>query len=293
MLLSTEFLLTPTNCPDENFTAFIHQKRPGNRSLFLCPRLSFAYLLFIHLLIDNSNTRTKFALADGHTILDWRAVIPTAELSAKSIRQALPQQKLTHATICSVVPEKAQLLAATLTEQKIPTHQVTCKSRLPITIDYPNPSGIGPDRLANAAALTPLQSAAIVIDFGTAVTFDVVSAENDGTYLGGVIAPGLGALRNDLHQRTALLPQIDLAEPPSAIGKSTKHAMQVGAVIGYRGLIREILLALTQELPEPPTIFATGGDATLIASKMPEIRNVDLDLTLTGIQKIGNLNSEE
>jgi type III pantothenate kinase len=211
-------------------------------------------------------------------------------LTVANIQDAIREQSPTQATICSVVPEKAQLLASVLSDEGLSVHQVSCESQLPIAIDYPNPSGIGPDRLANAAALAPLKAPAIVIDFGTAVTFDVVSAKNGATYLGGVIAPGLGALRNDLHQRTALLPRIDLAEPPSAIGKSTEHAMQVGAVIGYRGLIREILTALANELPDEPQIFATGGDAELIASKMPEIKTVDPLLTLKGIQKIGELN---
>ncbi|GHC63824.1 type III pantothenate kinase [Roseibacillus persicicus] len=269
----------------------MHQKRPGNRPLFLCPLPTFPYFLSIHLLIDNSNTRTKFAVADDDRILDWRAVIPTAELSRETIVAALPEFILEQATICSVVPLKAELLEATLNELGIATHVVSYQSRLPISIDYPKPAQIGPDRLANAAALAPLQQSAIVIDFGTAVTFDVVSATHGGTYLGGVIAPGLGALRDDLHQRTALLPRIDLNEPPSAIGKSTEHAMQVGAVIGYRGLIREILKALTTELPETPQIHATGGDAALIASKMPEITQVNAHLTLEGILKIGLLNA--
>lgn len=218
--------------------------------------------------------------------------MPTAELTPESIRKALPEEKVTQATICSVVPAKAQLLAEALSGMDLPCHQVSYQSKLPVAIDYPNPSGIGPDRLANAAALAPLETAAIVIDFGTAVTFDVVSPKDGGTYLGGVIAPGLGALRNDLHQRTALLPQIDLAEPPSAIGKSTEHAMQVGAVIGYRGLIREILRELSKELSTELRILATGGDAVLIASKMPEITKVDESLTLRGICKIGDLNQE-
>ncbi len=245
----------------------------------------------IHLLIDNSNTRTKFALADrAGQLTDWRAVIPTGELSPKTIKEVLPCSAPEFATICSVVPTKEELFAEFLADQKIAHYRVNHQGRLPITIDYPNPAGIGPDRLANASALAPLKTPAIVIDFGTAVTFDVVSPNNGGTYLGGVIAPGLGALRNDLHQRTALLPRIELAEPPSAIGKSTKHAMQVGAVIGYRGLIREILTALAKELPSSPQIIATGGDAPLIAAKMEEIGMVNPDLTLLGIRKIGELN---
>ena len=244
------------------------------------------------LLIDNSNTRTKLALSKEGQLTDWRETILTADLSEKSILSAVSEQDFSSACICSVVPEKAKLLADSLAKRDTPSHIVSHRSKLPVAIDYPNPHQIGPDRLANASALAPLTESAIVIDFGTAVTFDVLSHLNNGTYLGGVIAPGLGALCNDLHNRTALLPRIDLIEPPSAIGKSTEHAMQVGAVIGYRGLIREILLELAKELPSPPAIYATGGDAALIAAKMPEIQTVDRNLTLQGILKIAQLNSD-
>lgn len=244
----------------------------------------------ITLLIDNSNTRTKLALSYAGKLMDWRETLATASLTPATLLDAISEQAFTRACICSVVPDKAKILADTLTAMGIPCHQVSHQSKLPVAIDYPNPRQIGPDRLANAAALAPLTTSAIVIDFGTAVTFDVLSSREGGTYLGGVIAPGLGALCHDLHQRTALLPRIELAEPESAIGKSTEHAMQVGAVIGYRGLIREILKALAEELPTPPVIHATGGDAPLIAARMPEIEIVDANLTLRGIQKIGELN---
>jgi len=95
----------------------------------------------------------------------------------------------------------------------------------------------------------------VVVDFGTAVSFDIVSAE--GNYVGGVLAPGLEAMTDYLHQRTALLPKISLLEPPSAIGKSTKHAMLAGAVYGYRGMVRQILQEIGKELGINPP--AAGG----------------------------------
>jgi type III pantothenate kinase len=125
---------------------------------------------------------------------------------------------------------------------------------------------------------------AVVVDSGTAVTFDVVSAAP--AYCGGVIAPGLGAMTSYLAQKTALLPEIVLAEPTTAIGKSTVHAMQVGAVIGYRGLVREILARICAELPGRPVIIATGGDAELIARGIPEIDAVDPELTLEGLRQV-------
>jgi type III pantothenate kinase len=117
---------------------------------------------------------------------------------------------------------------------------------LGIGIDYPDPDSIGADRLANAAACALLHGApGIVVDFGTAVTFDVIS--KSGNYIGGVIAPGLNAMTGYLHDRTALLPNIKLREPRSAVGRSTEQAMLSGAVHGYRGLVKEILARIRAE----------------------------------------------
>jgi type III pantothenate kinase len=152
-------------------------------------------------------------------------------------------------------------------------------------IDYPLPSQIGADRLANAAGVLSRHGVpAVIIDFGTAVTFDVISAAP--AYCGGVIAPGLGAMSGYLSRKTALLPEIVLEEPASAIGKSTVHAMQVGAVFGYRGLVREILARICAELPGKPKIIATGGDAALIARGLAEIDAVDPDITLDGLRQV-------
>jgi type III pantothenate kinase len=154
-----------------------------------------------------------------------------------------------------------------------------------MAIDYPQPSQIGADRLANAAGVLSRHGVpAIIIDFGTAVTFDVISAAP--AYCGGVIAPGLGAMTGYLTRQTALLPEIELAEPDSAIGKSTVHAMQVGAVFGYRGLVKEIIARICKELSGKPRIIATGGDAALIAQGVSEIDIVDPDITLDGLRQV-------
>jgi type III pantothenate kinase len=147
------------------------------------------------------------------------------------------------------------------------------------------------DRLANAAAVTALYGyPAIVVDFGTAVTFDIVSACR--TYIGGVIAPGLEAMTNFLYQRTALLPKLSLKEPRRAIGKSTIEAMLSGAVFGYRGLVREILARIrAEQFPRKKVyIVATGGYARLIAAQLPEIDAVRPHLTLEGLRIAANLN---
>lgn len=240
----------------------------------------------MHLLIDNSNTRTKFALHDDAALSEWRAVIPTSEISLESLAEALDGVDFSHVTLCSVVPVAAKIIGDFF---NVPLHRISHLSRMPITIEYPSPAQIGADRLANSAsAHLEYRGPAIVIDFGTAVTFDVISKA--GAYLGGVIAPGTAALRDYLHRSTALLPEIQLAEPGSAIGRSTEDAMQVGAVIGYRGLVREILTAVAAELGGDPTIIATGGDAALISAGLDLIEILDPDLTLRGIHAIGRLN---
>ncbi len=237
------------------------------------------------LLIDNSNTRTKFALGDSEKLHTWRGIIATPEVSPATLRPLLAGVEFSAVAVCSVVPKKAAVLESWFTEHHFPVHFLSHQSPLGLGIDYPQPAQIGADRLANAAAiLSRHRVPAIVIDFGTAVTFDVISAAP--AYCGGVIAPGLGAMSHYLSRKTALLPEIELAEPPSAIGKSTEHAMQAGAVIGYRGLVKEILLQISRELPGHPAVIATGGDAALIARGVPEIHVVDLDITLDGLRQV-------
>jgi type III pantothenate kinase len=163
--------------------------------------------------------------------------------------------------------------------------------KLGVEIDYPKPQSIGADRLANAAAVTALYGfPAIVVDFGTAVTFDIVSGRR--AYIGGVISPGLEAMTNFLYRRTALLPKLSLKEPRRAIGKSTIQAMLSGAVFGYRGLVREILTQVRAEQfsHKKVHVVATGGYARLIARRLPEIDVVHPNLTLEGLRIVANLN---
>lgn len=236
------------------------------------------------LLIDNSNTRTKFALGDADRLLPWRGVLTTGDVSDEALRSLLTGVEFEAVAVCSVVPEKAAVLQGFF-EGKFPLHFLDDKSPLGMGIDYPNPAQIGADRLANAAGVLSRHGVpAIIIDFGTAVTFDVISAEP--AYCGGVIAPGLGAMSGYLSKKTALLPEIDLVEPESAIGKSTVHAMQAGAVFGYRGLVREILSQIIREVAGEPKIIATGGDAALISRGLPEIDSVDSEITLDGLRQV-------
>jgi type III pantothenate kinase len=236
------------------------------------------------LLVDNSNSRTKFALGDVNSIGEWREILPTADLSPEALAGIVDGVEFSAVIVCSVVPEKAVVLKEFF-EMCCPVHFLGCQSPLGLGIDYPLPAQIGADRLANAAGvLTRHGAPAIIIDFGTAVTFDVISGEP--AYCGGVIAPGLGAMSAYLPGKTALLPVIELEEPASAIGKSTVQAMQAGAVFGYRGLVKEIISKIRAELGGTPKIIATGGDAALIARGVDEIDVIDPDITLDGLRQV-------
>jgi type III pantothenate kinase len=129
-----------------------------------------------------------------------------------------------------------------------------------------------------------------VVDFGTAVTFDVLA--EDGAYIGGVIAPGLPAMTDYLHEKTALLPRIEPAEPRQTIGQSTREAMLAGTIFGYRGLIREILARIRDEAfaEKQLHVVATGGHAELIAAGLPLFDAVDPLLTLQGLRLIAERN---
>lgn len=248
------------------------------------------------LIVDNSNTRTKFAVAVDDQLDSWRSIISTPEISSKSLEDALGNTSWDCSIISSVVPQKADILSSYLGNK--PCHQLNHLSKLPIGINYPKPEQIGADRLANAVgAHIIFGNPCIVLDFGTAVTFDVIAPKEKDTasgntayYQGGVIAPGLASMTEGLANRTALLPHITLQEPEYAIGKSTKEAMLAGAVYGYRGLVREILHNLTKELVSEPIVVATGGDAPLITHGLKEIHHLAPDLTLEGLKVIANLN---
>lgn len=243
-----------------------------------------------YLLIDNSNSFTKFALASPEKLGPSRK-IPTRTLTHADLRTVLRGWKFERAVLASVVPAMGDLIAQHLAAT--PLLRVSAACDLGIAIDYPKPRSIGADRLANAAAAAHKFGApSVVVDFGTAVNFDIVSPNR--AYIGGVIAPGLEAMTDYLHHRTALLPKIKLLEPPGPIGKSTRHAMLVGAVYGYRGLVREILQEIRRELGDPRrlAVVATGGYAELIAAGLPEIASVSPGLTLEGLRIIGNRNPQ-
>jgi type III pantothenate kinase len=230
------------------------------------------------LLININNTNTSFALATPKRIL--RVIkVPTAALR----KVPFDVRKVSGIAVASVVPEVTRRVLRMLPERPL---IVNSNTDLGIGVRYPRKRQIGADRLANAVGVATLYGApAIVVDFGTAVTFDIVNARRE--YVGGVIAPGLASVTDYLYQRTALLPRIKLAEPRSVIGKSTVDAMRVGAVVGYRGLVKEILDVLRRERSlRTAVVVATGGYGSLIARKIPEIEHVNPLLTLEGLRLI-------
>lgn len=241
-----------------------------------------------YLLIDVSNSFVKLAFATKEKI-GRTTRIATRKLTGSALQQVLRGHDIRAIIVSSVVPDRNRTIKAAAGSTRVVF--LNPKLDLGVGVDYPRPRSIGADRLANAAAVAQLYGVpAIVVDFGTAVTFDVVSAAGD--YVGGVIAPGLEVMTNYLYQRTALLPKLSLHEPPRAIGKSTRDAMMSGAVFGYRGLVREIVRSLTEEnFPrQKPRVIATGGYAQLIADKLPEIEAVHPNLTLEGLRIVANRN---
>ena len=157
--------------------------------------------------------------------------------------------------------------------------------RTGMPILFENPREVGADRIVNAvAAYARKRRSLIVVDFGTATTFDVISAR--GEYLGGAISPGLVISAEALYQRASKLPRVEIACPPQVIAKNTVTSMQSGLFYGYVGLVDGIVARMKQELRDDPCVLATGGLAGLIAPYSQSIDEVDPDLTLEGLRII-------
>lgn len=253
--------------------------------------------------IDVGNTHTHFGVVENGAARFLRQ-IPTREvdhpsggMGAEWTRASAENPGLTGAAYCSVVPEATERLQRVLERIKpaCSVFHLTHEKKLGVAITYPRPAEIGQDRLANAAGAQVLVgSPAIVIDMGTAVTFDIVTQH--GGYEGGIIAPGVEVMRRYLHEQTALLPLLDDSiDVPRAIGKSTTEAMRIGTVIGFGGMIQALLSAVLSELSARgefnPRILATGGSAELLKKTLHDIPfEVVPDLTLRGLAAAWELN---
>lgn len=214
----------------------------------------------------------------------------------KSDHEVLPlltEKPAEAVVIASVVPLvnarwKRAIKAAGLPDPLLVNHEL----ELGVPIDYPKPDKIGADRLANAVASAKLfGTPSVVCDFGTALTFDII----DGTrgYIGGIICPGLPLMFDYLSEKTALLPHVKPSKTKAVVGRNTTQAMQIGARLGYRGMVREILQSLNEELgAKKLPICCTGGYAGWIFKDWDVAATIDPNLTLKGLGIIGELNRD-
>lgn len=191
------------------------------------------------------------------------------------------------AILASVVPPITQTFRSAV-EQVIGLTPLTVGGpglKTGIRIRYDNPREVGADRIVNAvAAHARARGAAVVVDFGTATTFDCVSTEGD--YLGGVIVPGITASLDGLLARAAKLSRIELSEPPTVIGANTQHAMQSGIIFGYAALVDGLLARIEAEMAVPVKVLATGGLAGQICHHTSKVEEVVPELTLEGLRLI-------
>ena len=247
--------------------------------------------------IDIGNTHTHFGFLEpgGQMAARNPGEVRTDTLEGLATLLAT-RADVSAIAFCSVVPKAVPRLRAALEPLGLPIWQLTHKVRLGVDITYPQPSEIGQDRLANAAgaaALGPLP--VVVIDLGTAVTFDIVTRR--GGYEGGIITPGPALMTRYLHEHTAQLPLVEDVVTPvsSAIGKSTVEAMRIGAVLGFTGLIQACLDRVETELAEAgettPRVLTCGGAYAIVSGRLRQ-RTTDIpDLTLRGLAAAWKLNN--
>lgn len=254
------------------------------------------------LVINVNNTNTLFGLHhEGRWVANWRIATDRSKQPdeyAMVLRSLFDYARLAWSEVsgvalASVVPPLTPVFADMSRrylghEPLVVSNAITTGVR--VLIDYP--AEIGADRILNAlAAKTLYGGPCIVVDFGTATTFDALSKEGD--YVGGAIAPGLGIAAEALFSRTAKLPRIELTAPPAAIGKNTVHAMQSGLVLGYVGLVESLVQRIGAELGGKVKVVATGGMAQILAGMTPVIETVDPMITLEGLRLIYHLNRQE
>lgn len=243
------------------------------------------------LAIDIGNTNIVFALAKDRNVLHgWRCATVHARtedeyasfLSPLLREQGLEWTDVTDVIISSVVPDvdfhMTRFVRTYIGKEPVYINRVIAD----IDVKIDTPSELGADRLVNAVAVKAFhRTPAIVIDFGTATTFDVVA--EDGAYLGGVIAPGINLSLEALSRAASKLPRVRIQKPAAAIGTNTVSAMQSGVYWGYVGLIEGIAREISRELQVKPYIIATGGLAPLFAEHMDLIEEIDDTLTLKGL----------
>ncbi|WP_028316205.1 type III pantothenate kinase [Desulfatibacillum aliphaticivorans] len=248
------------------------------------------------LVIDVGNTNTVMGVFDDQRVVcDWRIrterettedeffVLASQLFAGKDIKPEI----ITATIVSCVVPPMRKILHAFC--QKYLGHEpiwVSAEMDMGMPILYDNPAEVGADRIVNAvAAYERYHDALIVIDFGTATTFDCIS--KDGEYLGGAISPGVGIASEALFARASKLPRVEIFNPPAqAIGKDTAKSMQSGIILGYAGLVDGLVRRIVKEMENKPRVIATGGLAPLMANVAETIEEVESGLTLEGLRII-------
>lgn len=239
------------------------------------------------LLVDISNSRTKFRLCVNGVIGEELRVLPTNQITEDSLKKCVSGWLFSSVLISSVVPRAAELVQYAF--PSIPVRFVSVTDSLSVDFsEYAGRDTLGADRVANVlgAALSG-RFTVVAVDLGTAITFDVLTRDSNKKtqYRGGVIAPGRALFQNYLSTNTALLPAVDssLDAAPLPIGQNTQQAIQSAGWYGFRGMIREIITEISSSLDSKPYVIATGGDAAWAAAQVPEIHEVDPLLTFRGI----------
>lgn len=253
------------------------------------------------LAIDAGNTNIVFAVFDGdEQRRQWRSATDANRTSDEyavwltqlMTQAALKPDDIDAAIIASVVPQAlANLRTLCQTYFSCDPLVVGEGLELGLEIRVEHPADVGADRLVNAvAAHLAYAGPLIIIDFGTATTFDVVDAE--GSYIGGVIAPGINLSLEALHSAAAQLPRIAVEKPANVVGGGTVSAMQSGIYWGYLSLIEGLVARISAEIRDAPTVIATGGLASLYAKGTDVIQQVDPELTIRGLMDIYRRNAE-
>ena len=248
---------------------------------------------------DIGNTNITLGVFDGEKLKGtWRIATGVHRMPDEYAimilgffdRQHIKASEIKDVVLCSVVPPLIGNFEELCQRYMHVTPLVVeagVKTGIRICMD--NPREVGADRIVNAVAAHQLYGGpVIVIDLGTATTFDAVSGEGD--YLGGAIAPGISIATEALFTRTAALPRVELAPPKRAIGRNTIAAMQSGIVFGYVGLIEGVVSRIQKELGDKAKVVATGGYAELLAKETRIIDVVNPDLTLVGLRLIYDMN---
>ncbi|MDX2027258.1 MAG: type III pantothenate kinase [Alphaproteobacteria bacterium] len=248
------------------------------------------------LAIDAGNTNTVFALFDGPKMLGtWRSVTNAQRTSDEYavFLRTLMQEKgvepggVKAAIMGSVVPE-ANFHLTKLCRDHFHCEPLVIGAAdvdIGIQILLDRPEEVGADRIINAVGgMTAHKPPLLIVDFGTATTFDVVDAE--GNYAGGAIAPGVNLSVQALHMAAAKLPRVGIAPPQRVIGKNTNEAIQSGVFWGYAGLIEGMIARIKKEFGKPMTVIATGGLSKLFSNAVTGIDHFDADITLRGLHRI-------